>query len=62
MSTIIANQRTALMFCPTLSTHSSHVWSADTQPALKSAVKTGPRVFYAGHGDQISSMLRYPRK
>ena len=66
MSTIIANQRTALMFCPTLSTHSSHVWSAETQPALKSAVKSlprpGPRVFYAGHGDQISSMLRCPRK
>ena len=43
MSTIIANQRTALMFCPTLSTHSSHVWSAKTQPALKSAVKSLPR-------------------
>ena len=48
MSTIIANQRTALMFCQTLSTHSSHVWSADTQPALKSAVKSpgpGPACF-----------------
>ena len=68
---IIANHCAALMFCPTplyiyrLILHAK-VWSAKTGPALKSAEKcvSAPtrRVFYAGHGDQISPMLRCLRK
>ena len=66
---IIANHCAALMFCPTPLYIGSFFTPRSGQPRRgplwslqRNVCLPPPGVFYAGHGDQISPMLRCPRK
>ena len=47
---------------PSISAHSTRVWSAMLGPLWSLQWSVWPGVSYAGHGDQVSPMLRCPRK